>query len=220
MTSGSDGVVRNLRLVVVQKLAHSLAAAHDYVRAIGNTGRRGKGFAIRCGVAQATGDVIGFIDADNKTPIDEFDHVHAAFSQGADLVIGSRALAGARIERRQPWHRRVGAKAFATFMHATVGLPDVPDTQCGFKFFRQPVARDLFSRQIVDGYMFDVEILSLAKEAGYRLAQVPVRWRDDGDSRLRLLAGNIRNAADIMRIRRGLQARRRTRPNHVRGASS
>ena len=129
---GDDGTV---------ELAHSLAAAHDYVRAIGNTGRRGKGFAIRCGVAQATGDVIGFIDADNKTPIDEFDHVHAAFSQGADLVIGSRALAGARIERRQPWHRRVGAKAFATFMHATVGLPDVPDTQCGFKFFRQPVAR-------------------------------------------------------------------------------
>jgi dolichyl-phosphate beta-glucosyltransferase len=75
------------------------------------------------------------------------------------------------------------------------------DTQCGLKFFRRSVALDLFGTQRVDGYMFDVEILWLAKRAGYRVAQIPVRWRDDGDSRLRLVRGNLQNFVDLLRIR-------------------
>jgi dolichyl-phosphate beta-glucosyltransferase len=192
---GEDGTVN---------LVESLAQSHDYVRAIVNQGRRGKGLASRLAVAQASGDVIGFTDADNKTPIEEFDRVRAAFSDGADLVIGSRRIAGTRIERPQRWYRRAGAKGFTRFMHAAVGLRDVPDTQCGFKFFRKDVARTLFSQLRTDGYMFDVEILCRAAAAGYRLAQVPVRWRDDGDSRLELVAGNLRNVRDILRIRRGM----------------
>jgi len=198
---GDDGTV---------ELAQSLSAAHEYVRAITHSGRRGKGFAVRSAMELATGDIVGFTDADNKTPVDEFDLVLAAFTQGADLVIGSRGLAGARIERPRHWYRRVGAGVFARFVHAAVGLRDVPDTQCGFKFFRRDVARNLFSRQVIDGYMFDVEILCLAAEAGYRLVQVPVRWRDDRDSRLRLIGGNVRNVADIRQIRRNRLARRRT----------
>lgn len=198
---GDDGTV---------ELARSLAATHNYVRALASTGRRGKGFAIRAAMAIATGEVTGFADADNKTPIDEFDRVLAAFTGGADVVIGSRQLAGARIERPRRWYRRLGTMGFAAFVHTLVGLADVPDTQCGFKFFRRDVARDLFSRQVIDGYMFDVEILCLAAEAGYRLVQVPVRWRDDRDSRLHLVGGNLRNAADILRIQRNRLARRGT----------
>jgi dolichyl-phosphate beta-glucosyltransferase len=86
-------------------------------------------------------------------------------------------------------------------MHLTLGLWDIRDTQCGFKFFRGPVARDLFRRQRVDGYMFDVEIMHLAERAGYRIKEVGVRWRDDADSRLDLVSGNWRNMIDILRIR-------------------
>ena len=86
-------------------------------------------------------------------------------------------------------------------MHTVVGLATIPDTQCGFKFFRADVARTLFARQRIDGYMFDVEILYLAERLRYRIAQVPVRWRDDGDSRLNLMAGNLKNVRDIFRIR-------------------
>ena len=86
-------------------------------------------------------------------------------------------------------------------MHAFIGLRDIPDTQCGFKFFRRDAALALFERQRIDGYMFDVEILYLATQAGYPIAQVPVRWRDDGDSRLQLVRGNVRNVVDILRIR-------------------
>jgi dolichyl-phosphate beta-glucosyltransferase len=118
-------------------------------------------------------------------------------------VIGSRVLGGAAIERRQPFYRRVGSRGFSVVMRLLVGLWGIPDTQCGFKFFRGPVARDLFARQRIDGYMFDVEVLHLARRSGYRLKQVGVRWRDDGDSRLALVAGNWQNLVDLFRIRFG-----------------
>jgi dolichyl-phosphate beta-glucosyltransferase len=188
---GDDGTV---------ELAHSLAAGRAYLRVSANSGRRGKGFAIRRAVPMTTGAIVGFADADNKTPIDQFDGVRAAFDGGADLVIGSRAMAPASSGRSRRWYRRIGTRVFAVLVHGAVGLRDVPDTQCGFKFFRSDVARAVFSRQVIDGYMFDVEVLCLARDAGYRLAQVPVRWRDDRDSRLHLVRGNLRNVADIGRI--------------------
>ena len=86
-------------------------------------------------------------------------------------------------------------------MHTIAGLHDIKDTQCGFKFFKREAALDLFSRQRIDGYMFDVEVLYLARKFGYQIAQVPVIWRDDADSRLNLLSGNIRNGLDLLRIR-------------------
>ena len=177
-----------------------MAARDPRLRVIGQRERRGKGFGIREGVRLATGDVVGFVDADNKTPIQEFDKFEGSLASGCDVVIGSRGLRNSRIERPQPWYRRLGSRGFGLFMHSVIGLGHIVDTQCGFKFFRREAAVDLFSRQQVDGYMFDVEILDLANRAGYRLEQVPVRWHDDGDSRLQLVRGNLRNVADIVRI--------------------
>jgi dolichyl-phosphate beta-glucosyltransferase len=168
---------------------------------IGSHKRRGKGHGVREGVRLARGDVIGFVDADNKTPISEFDKFEIEFAGGSDLVIGSRGLQQSLVERPQPLYRRMGARVFARGMHAIVGLNHIVDTQCGFKFFRRAAADDEVGRQQIDGYMFDVEILHLATQAGYRIAQVPVRWRDDGDSRLQLVRGNLRNLIDLLRIR-------------------
>ena len=88
-------------------------------------------------------------------------------------------------------------------MHALVGLPGIRDTQCGFKLFSRAAALRIFRQQKIDGYMFDVEILSIAQEQGYQLKEVPIRWHDDGDSRLALLSGNWRNLVDLFRIRFG-----------------
>ena len=181
----------------------AVARRNPAIAVIGSPLRRGKGRSIREAIRLTTGDIVGFVDADNKTPMRAFDDFARLLEQGYDLVIGSRELPGAVIERRQPLYRRVGSRGFAFFMHAVVGLRDFPDTQCGFKFFQRPVAVDLFSRQRCDGYMFDVEILYLASGAGYRIGQVPVQWRDDGDSRLQLVVGNATNVLDIFRIRFG-----------------
>jgi dolichyl-phosphate beta-glucosyltransferase len=184
-----------------RELVASLAATDPRITVIGDSQRRGKGRGLRVAVPLARGTVIGFIDADNKTSITAYEAVERALYEGADLVIGSRRLPGAEIDRQQPHYRQLGSSAFRFVMQSLMGLRGIPDTQCGFKFFRADVARDLFSRQQVDGYMYDVEILMLARRAGYRIAQIPVRWRDDGDSRLNVVSGNIRNVLDILRIR-------------------
>jgi glycosyltransferase involved in cell wall biosynthesis len=179
-------------------------APHDSrVRVMGEAARRGKGRAIREAVRDARGAFIGFADADNKTPIEELDKIWPWFDAGFDVVIGSRGLDASLIEVAQPLHRRLGSKGFGLVMHALVGLRTIVDTQCGFKFFRGPVAHDLFERQRIDGYMFDVEVLGLAEQTGYRIKEVSVRWRDDADSRLRLVSGNWRNMIDLLRIRFG-----------------
>jgi dolichyl-phosphate beta-glucosyltransferase len=173
------------------------------VAVMGQPQRGGKGRGIRLAVGRASGAVIGFADADYKTPIEEMDLLLPWFEHGYDLVIGSRAVTGARIEQAPPLYRRLGSLAFAAGMHTLVGLWDIHDTQCGFKFFRGPVARHLFGRQQIDGYMFDVEVLYLAQRLGYRIKEVGVRWQADGDSRLDLVSGNWRNFKDILRIRFG-----------------
>jgi dolichyl-phosphate beta-glucosyltransferase len=177
-----------------------VSRTNPQIQVIGHPERLGKGRGVREAIAMATGEIIGYADADYKVPIEEFDKI-APLLQDYDVVTGSRALNQQLIERKQPLYRRVGSVGFSVFMHTVVGLPEVTDSQCGFKFFHRDVAMKLFRCQKIDGYMFDVEILSLAFLFGCRVKEVPIRWRDDGDSRLQLLSGNVRNVIDIFRIR-------------------
>jgi dolichyl-phosphate beta-glucosyltransferase len=181
-------------------ICRDLAITDPAIKVIGENARRGKGRGIREAVAIATGEIIGFADADNKVPIEEYGKVDRHLAE-YPIVIGSRAMVSTLIEKKQPLYRQIGSVGFGFFMRAVIGLPGIRDTQCGFKFFRGPAARDLFALQRVDGYMFDVEILYIASKRGYAIKQVPVRWRDDADSRLELVVGNLRNVRDIFRIR-------------------
>jgi dolichyl-phosphate beta-glucosyltransferase len=183
-----------------RELVAELGRKNPAIQVIGHPERLGKGRGIREAVAIAAGSIIGYADADYKVPIEEFDKVQPLLKD-FHVVIGSRAIERSLIERPQPWFRRAGSRGFAAFMHTVVGLHEIGDTQCGFKFFHRAVARELFGCQKIDRYMFDVEILSLATLFGYRIKEVAIRWRDDGDSRLDLVTGNIRNVIDIFRIR-------------------
>lgn len=186
--------------------ARDVAAGDERITVIGSPQRRGKGRGIREGVERARGQVIGFCDADYKTPIEEIAKLLPLLESGYDIVIGSRGMSDSQVEVEQPLHRRIGSRLFGIGMHSVIGLWTIRDTQCGFKFFRGPVAHDLFGRGRIDGYMFDIEILHLAERSGYRIKEVGVRWRDDADSRLELVAGNWRNFLDILRIRFGRYA--------------
>jgi dolichyl-phosphate beta-glucosyltransferase len=183
-----------------RKIVARMACEDPALRAIGHDDRLGKGRGIREAVALATGDFIGYADADNKVPIDEFDRIRPGLEAGYQIVMGTRAVADSKIERPQPLYRRIGSRGFAVFMQAMVGLHGITDTQCGFKFFPRAAAKELFGAQEIDGYMFDVEILAIARRLGYRMQEIPIRWRDDADSRLQLVAGNLRNVRDILRI--------------------
>jgi glycosyltransferase involved in cell wall biosynthesis len=163
---------------------------------------RGKGAAVRRGLEVATGELIGYIDADDKTDISALDQVTEAVAAGADIVIGDRTLSASDIQVPRRRYRQWGSEQFRRLLRWWMGLGEYPDTQCGFKFFRGAVMHDLFRSVQTDGYMFDVEILLLADRAGYTVRRIPVRWRDDPDSRFHPLWGSLRNLRELARIRR------------------
>ncbi|MDB5294788.1 MAG: arnC 2 [Phycisphaerales bacterium] len=179
----------------------AIAATDPRVSVIGSPERRGKGRGVREGILRARGQFVGNVDADYKTPIDQVERMLPYLREGYPVVIGSRRAEGTKIEKHQPLYRRVGSKGFAFVMRAMVGLYGINDTQCGFKFFSRSAAQRLFTKQKIDGYMFDVEILRLARLEGYRIKEVGVRWADDGDTRYDPISGTIRNAKELLRIR-------------------
>lgn len=183
----------------------------DIVRGIAGTwpelklearrGRHGKGHGIRRGVALANGEVVGFLDADYKTPVDEIERVLPLLAHGYDIVVGSRGVAESRVQVPARLYRRIGSRFFAFGLRALIGLHEIRDTQCGFKFFTAQAAREIFSQTVIDGYMCDIEVLWPAKRFGYRVKELGVLWRDDADSRLDLVAGNLQNCLELLRIR-------------------
>jgi dolichyl-phosphate beta-glucosyltransferase len=161
---------------------------------------RGKGAAVRAGVLASSGELTLVMDADLSTPIDELDRLVTALA-GCEVAIGSRHVAGARVEVRQRLDRRLMGRAFNLMVRALV-LPGLRDTQCGVKLFRHEVALAVFERCRTEGFAFDVEVLTLARRLGYRVQEVPVAWHDSPDSRVRPVQDVPRMLWELVEIRR------------------
>jgi dolichyl-phosphate beta-glucosyltransferase len=141
-------------------------------------------------------------DADLSTPIEELERLEAALDAGADVAIGSRAVAGARIEVRQGAFRESAGRAFNRLVRLLL-LPGIQDTQCGFKLWSASAAELAFSPLRLDGFSFDVEALYVARRGGLRIVEVPVVWRNDAATRVSGWSG-ARAFLDLVRI--GLNA--------------
>jgi glycosyltransferase involved in cell wall biosynthesis len=161
----------------------------------------GKGAAVRAGMLAGDGDVLVFADADMATPPSQIPRLLAALAAGADVALGSRIQPdGSDMRASQPGYRRFLGRVFHALASIWVVGP-VQDTQCGFKGFRRPAAREIFGRQLVTSIVFDVELIHLARRLGCRLAIVPVQWSDIHGSRMRPRLGlAIRVAWDLFRI--------------------
>jgi dolichyl-phosphate beta-glucosyltransferase len=164
-----------------------------------NEPNRGKGYSVRRGMLAARGAHRLMTDADLSTPIEELDRLLAVQREGADVVIGSRAVAGSNIEVRQPWYRENMGRLFNVLVRI-LAVPGVHDTQCGFKLFTARAADEVFGRARLDGFSFDVEALYLARRAGFRIAELPVTWRNDAATRVGMLGGFLA-FPDLFRIR-------------------
>ena len=180
-----------------------LAQQHPQLRLIQLRRNRGKGAAVRRGMQAARGTVQLFTDADGATRIEELTRLQVALDAGADLAIGSRALAASHphFTVHARWHRSL----LGTFFNAIVqrlGLHNMADTQCGFKLFRRSVAQDLFSVTCVDGYAFDLELLYIARRRGYRIAEVPINWTDQPGSKVRLWRDGFTMLRELLAIRK------------------
>lgn len=147
---------------------------------------RGKGAAVRRGLALARGRVVVFTDCDLSTPPAEIPRAVRWIEGGDAVAIGSRALPGSRLPVPQPWARRLAGRVFNLAVRVLLGLP-YADTQCGFKAFDRATARALARDGRMDGFAFDVELLLLAKRRGARVREFPVTWRDRAQSKVRLV---------------------------------
>jgi dolichyl-phosphate beta-glucosyltransferase len=201
---GGDGVElvvvddgsRDDTAAVVRALAPGLGLP---LRLLHYAPNAGKGFALKVGFAASRGERVLFTDADLSTPIEEADRLLAELDRGADVVIGSRRLAPERLEVRQPWLREQLGRGFTFLVRLLIA--EVSDATCGFKAYRGAVGRDLFSRLRTFDWSFDAELLLLARRRGFRLAEVPVRWRDQAGSKVDLRRDVLRSLAGLVRIR-------------------
>jgi len=183
------------------KTAEAAAGLNDgRISVIRNSSNRGKGYAVRRGVLDAAGEVVLFSDADLSTPIEELDRMLVWMDRGYDVVIGSRAAAGAFIELYQPWYRVALGKAFNLLVRAFL-LDGFEDTQCGFKCFRREAGRAVFSRTRINGFAFDVEALLIARRLGCRIKEMPVRWRNSPESKVSVVGGSLGIFTDLVRIK-------------------
>jgi dolichyl-phosphate beta-glucosyltransferase len=168
-------------------------------RLVENPGNRGKGYAVRRGMLEARGERRLMTDADLSTPIEELPRLEERLGEGYDVAIGSRALPGASIEVRQSRFRESTGRVFNRLVQGLV-LTGLEDTQCGFKLFSAKAAEAAFAIARLDGFCFDVEALFVARRLGYRIAEVPVVWRNDTASKVSAVRGGLA-FLDILRIR-------------------
>jgi dolichyl-phosphate beta-glucosyltransferase len=159
----------------------------------------GKGHAVRTGMLRARGALRLMTDADLSTPIEELSRLEDRLDAGADVAIGSRAVAGARIEVHQPVYREMMGRVFNRLVQVLL-LPGLQDTQCGFKLFDAAAAELAFGACRLDGFSFDAEALYVARRRGLRIDEVPVTWRNDAASRVSLGGGGAA-FLDLFRIR-------------------
>ena len=194
-----SGVKYSYEIIVVNdgstdNTAEIVKKAIKNLKLIDNRVNQGKGGVVKQGMLLAKGDCRLFTDADNSTTIDHFEKMipyltpdDKSVSGGYDVVIGSRAVKGSKLEPSQPFYRQLLGK-LSNIIIQIVNVPGVWDTQCGFKAFSEKSAEKIFSVSKINGWGFDIEALALARHFGYKIREMPVHWVNDAKSHVKLSA--------------------------------
>lgn len=193
--------------------AREVTAGDPRFNIVDNKVHKGKGYAVKCGMQRARGEIVFFMDADLSTPLSEIIKFlgHFADHPETDVVIGSRSDAKSLVMKRQSWFRQSLGRGFNKFVQL-FGIRGIKDTQCGFKAFRARACREVFSRQTLNGFAFDVEALLLAEKMGFKIDVVPVRWVNSTDSKVRILIDPLKMLIDLLQIRFRVRRTLRARP--------
>lgn len=190
------------------EIAREFSAAHPRFCLITHEHNLGKGASVRDGMIAARGRYVLFMDADGATPIGEFDTFLPWFQKGFAIVIGSRYLSTSSILIAQAWYRVLLGR-LGNLLIRTLLLEGISDTQCGFKAFTYEAAHAITPRQSITGWGFDMEILSIGRQMGYAITEVPVTWKNAlRKSRFRPLIDAHRTFKDLFIIKFNLMTRR------------
>ena len=190
-----DGSVDGTARLVTRRMQQK-----PHLRLLQNHINRGKGFSLRRGVEAALGDIIFLTDADLSVPITEIYKLLDALEEGADVAIGSRSVDAGGERRSAPWHRRLCSAGFKMVVRSVLGLR-FEDTQCGFKAFKRKAARLIFSRQRIERWGFDPEVLMLADRFCFVVKEVGVEAVHDSRSRLNLVSDSFQMLCEVLKIR-------------------
>jgi dolichyl-phosphate beta-glucosyltransferase len=185
------------------EISRSFEARMPYLRTI-HEEQSGKGRAVRRGVLEAHGEYRFFCDVDFSMPIQEINRFIPPALAGVDVAIASREAPGA-VRYHEPAYRHLAGRVFNSLVRLTA-LPGLQDTQCGFKCFRAPLAEEIFERQTMMGWSFDVEVLFIAQRWGFKIVEVPIPWYYKPQSRVRMIKDSWNMTRDILAIRRNARA--------------
>ena len=181
-----------------------------------NEGNRGKGYSVRRGMLAARGERRLMTDADLSTPIEELDRLMEKMDEGYDVAIASRALPESNVEVRQPWYRENSGPRSSTSACACSPCPACRTRSAASSSSGAEAAEQAFAPSRLDGFSFDVEALFIARRRGFRIAEVPVTWRNDAATRVGTFKGAVAfagpGAHPLERLARGLRRSRAARP--------
>lgn len=181
-------------------IACDYASRNPGVTVLVNKANRGKGFSVRRGFLEASGQIVLLSDADLSTPLGEAPELIARLeSMGGGIVIGSRGLENSNVEVHQNPIREGMGRVFNLLVRAITNLP-FHDTQCGFKVMTRSLAKPIMERAKIDGFAYDVELLYVARQMGVPIDEVPVTWRNAPGSKVGLVSAPILMLRDTIRI--------------------
>lgn len=191
-------VVENGSVDKTYEIAQDFAMRHPQVRVLHNP-QSGKGRAVQQGMLAAQGEYCFMCDVDLSMPIDEINQFLPPALDGVEVAIASREAPGA-VRYGEPYYRHLVGRIYNGLIRF-LALPGLQDTQCGFKCFRRAVADDLFPRQTLSGWSFDVEILFIARLLGYKVVEVPIHWHYSPNSKISVVRDSFKMGADLITIR-------------------
>lgn len=160
------------------------------LRVINNAENHGKGYVVRQGLLETKGKYVVFLDADGSTSITHVEKFLPELEAGSDVIVGSRKVKGAFVQIHQPKYREFMGEGGNWLIRIVLGLWSFPDTQCGFKMLTGEAAHQVAKRMVVDRFGFDFEMIILAKELGFKIKQMPVRWLNEAGSTVSLTGPN------------------------------
>jgi dolichyl-phosphate beta-glucosyltransferase len=164
---------------------------------------KGKGQAVKRGMLAARGEYCLIFDADLAMPVKEIPKFIPPMLTNCDIAIASREVREAK-RYDEPLYRHLIGRGF-NFLVRVLVLPDLQDTQCGYKCFSSRVIKPLFNRQIMTGWAFDVELLAIARQLGFSIKEVPIEWHYGPHSRVRIFVDAPKMFADLLKIRSNLR---------------
>jgi len=171
----------------------------DNLRVIESRPNRGKGYVLRKAIMQSEGDYVVFMDADNSTSIHELEKFLPALSGGADVYIASRRAPGAQV--KVPFYRKIMGNVYIALSRVILGL-DASDINCGFKLFRRSAARYGFSKQVMDDWSFDAEVLYvICSKKGCKLEEIPVKWEHKDTSKVKPVRDALASFISLVKIK-------------------